>query len=268
MKHYKATSNGIRGKVSVDRSILHKGKPYRKLTKSRRNPSGRNSQGKLVNRRIGGGVKRRIRIIDHRWDFDNAKIIRLEYDPNRSGWIALIYTDHDDYKYIIAAHNWKPGDNINKGDYNTNSRVQLSQVRQGDLGFCLSYDKFGKSSIARAAGTWIQIMNKEDDWVVVKLPSNEIRRFKNNAWITLGKVSNIDHSKTNLGKAGTAVRLNRRPIVRGLAQNCCDHPMGGKGQHKGKIIKNRWGKIARGPRTRSPRKLSNKFIIRRRYDKK
>lgn len=248
LKKFKPTSPGVRGKVMVSRRNLHKGRPYKALTRSLRKSSGRNNSGRLVNRRKGGGVARRLRVVDFFLGDNDARIERLEYDPNRSGWLALVRNSGEEYSYCLAGDKSTPGDRVGK----FHPRVRLSEFKEGEAGFNLSSDQFGKAKFGRSAGTTITVKTREgEDWVVVKLPSGELKRFRSDCWMSRGQVSNPDHNKEVYSKAGTQRRRNRRFVVRGMAQNAVDHPMGSKsGKSKGRHPKDRWGNVAKGKRTR------------------
>jgi len=252
LKHYNPTSPARRGLILVDRSALHKGKPVKALTEGKRKTGGRNNKGHVTSRGIAGGHKQRYRIIDfkrRKWDVE-ATVERLEYDPNRTAFIALVKYDDGELAYILAPQRLAPGDKVVAG--------KKTDVKPGKGG-----------QIARSAGTYVQVVGRDRGMVIVRLNSGEQRYLRGDCMGTVGAVSNPDNGNTNLAKAGRNRWLGRRPLTRGVAKNPVDHPHGGgEGRTSGgRHPVTPWGKPTKGARTRS-NKSTDKMIIRSRHAKK
>ena len=245
--------------------------PYMPLTQALRKKGGRNANGRITMRRRGGGHKRRLRIIDFKRDKRDieAKVISIEYDPNRSARIALLEYDDNEKRYIICPHELNVGAKIVSGDsadIRVGNATSLRRIPIGNQIHNIELVKGKGSQIVRSAGSSAQIMAKEDRYAHVKLPSGEMRLIGIDCYATIGRISNIDHEGLSLGKAGRSRWLGRRPKVRGVAMNPVDHPHGG-GEGKtsgGRHPSTPWGKSTKGLKTRKRSKRSNKFILKRR----
>ena len=250
---------------------ITKSKPERKLTVALRKTGGRNHHGKITSRRRGGGHKRRYRIIDFKRTHDDveAKVERIEYDPNRSCFIALIKYKDDKLDYIIAPQRINVGDSVISGDkvdIKPGNCMPLKNMPMGTIIHNIEL-KIGKGGqIARAAGAYAQLVGKDRGYAIIKLQSGEQRLVRGECRATVGSVSNPDHQNINLGKAGRSRWLGRRPNVRGVVMNPVDHPHGGgEGRTSGgRHPVTPWGVSTKGKRTRTNKRTDN-LIIRRRY---
>ncbi len=275
MKIYKPLTPGQRGTKGTDFSILTKKKPQKSLLMPLKKKGGRNSQGRITVRHRGGGAKRMYRIIDFaekKLDI-KGKVIALEYDPNRSGFIALIEYEDKQKSYILAPQNLKNGDEIiasEKAEIKIGNRMKLKNIPAGTMVYDVEI-KIGKGAkLIRSAGTAAKILSQEGKYAHLVMPSTEVRRVNNECFASIGQVSNQEHRFINLGKAGRSRYLGRRPTVRGSAMNPCDHPHGGGEGRTGIGMphpKTPWGKPALGVKTRK-KKMTDKFIIQRRKKKK
>ena len=274
LKHYNPTSPGRRGLILVDRSALHKGGPIKALTEGKRKTGGRNNKGHVTSRGIAGGHKQRYRIIDfkrRKWDIEGA-VERIEYDPNRSAFIALIKYSDDELAYIIAPQRLAVGDKIiagKKTDVKPGNAMELAQVPVGTIVHNVEMKPGKGGQIARSAGTYVQVVGRDKGMVMVRLNSGEQRYIRSDCMATVGAVSNPDNANTNLAKAGRNRWLGRRPLTRGVAKNPVDHPHGGgEGRTSGgRHPVTPWGKPTKGARTRH-NKQTDKLIIRSRHAKK
>jgi large subunit ribosomal protein L2 len=273
LKTFNPRSPGRRQLVLVDRSALHKGRPVKKLTEGLSGSGGRNNLGRITARRIGGGAKKLYRIIDfkrRKWDVP-AKVERLEYDPNRSAFIALITYEDGEQAYIIAPQRLAVGDTViaaEKGDVKPGNAMLLKNIPVGTIVHNVEMKPMKGAQIARAAGSYVQLVGRQDGYAQVKLSSGELRLVPELCMATIGAVSNPDHMNQNLGKAGRKRHLGKRPSVRGVVMNPFDHPHGG-GEGKtsgGRHPVTPWGKITRGRKTRT-NKSTDRLIIRRRNKK-
>ena len=271
LKTYKPTTPSLRQLVIVDRSGLWKGKPVKALTKGKSEAGGRNNHGHITANHRGGGHKRRLRLVDFkRRKFGVAATVeRLEYDPNRSAFIALIkYTDGE-LSYIIAPQRLKAGDEVMSGekvDIKPGNAMPLASMPVGTIVHNVEMKKGRGGQIARSAGTYVQLVGKDAGYAQLKLNSGEVRLVPAECLATVGAVSNPDNQNTVVGKAGRTRWLGRRPVVRGVAMNPVDHPHGGG---EGKTSRGRhpvtpWGKPTKGKKTRK-NKATDKFIVRRRH---
>ena len=249
-------------------------KPEKSLLAPLKRKGGRNNTGRLMVRHQGGGHKRRYRIIDFKRNKLGvpARVASIEYDPNRSCRIALVYYVDGEKRYILAPDGIKLGDTIIASRSRTPLRpgnaMPLSEIPAGLMVHNIEMKPGKGGQMARSAGAAARLMAKEGAYVTLKLPSGEIRLIPQNCIATVGEVGNKSHEKVNLGKAGRSRWLCRRPKVRGVAMNPVDHPMGGgEGKASGGHPKSPWGQPAKGFKTRKKKKTSNKFIVRRR-DKK
>ena len=274
LKTYNPTTPGRRGLVLVDRAGLWKGKPEKSLTEGLRNKGGRNNNGRITARRRGGGHKRRYRIIDFkRLKHDvEATVLRLEYDPNRTAFIALIKYADGDLSYILAPQRLREGDKIISGDtvdIKPGNAMPMQNIPVGTIIHNVEM-KVGKGGqIARSAGTYAQIIGKDQGYAQLRLNSGELRMVRAECMATVGAVSNPDQQNIKLGKAGRKRWLGKRPSVRGVAMNPIDHPHGGgEGRTSGgRHPVTPWGKPTKGKKTRSNKK-TDRLIMRSRHAKK
>ena len=231
LKQYKPITSSQRGLVLVDRTELHKGKPFKKLTKGLTKSGGRNNFGHLTSRRKGGGHKRKYRIIDFKRNTLDvrAKVERIEYDPNRTAHIALIKYDNDNFSYIICPQNLKVGDNIvssDKAEIKIGNCLKLKNMPTDTIIHNIELKPGKGAQLSRSAGTYGQLIGKDEDYAQIKLSSGEIRIVRVECRATVGMVSNPDQKNIKLGKAGRKRWLGIRPVVRGVAMNPVDHPHG------------------------------------------
>ncbi|MCP4327316.1 MAG: 50S ribosomal protein L2 [Alphaproteobacteria bacterium] len=273
LKTHKPVTPGRRQLVLVDRSRLWKGQPVKELTEGLSKKGGRNNAGRITARRVGGGHKRRYRIVDFkRRKFDvPAKVERLEYDPNRSAFIALVTYEDGQQAYILAPQRLQPGDTVVSGDRVDIKPGNAMPMKNMPIGTIIHNVemKAGKGGqIARAAGTYCQLIGRDSGYAQLRLGSGEMRMVRAECMATVGAVSNSDQQNTNLGKAGRKRWLGKRPSVRGVAMNPVDHPHGGgEGRTSGgRHPVTPWGKPTKGKRTRR-KKPSDRLIIRRRHKK-
>ncbi|HTR85862.1 MAG TPA: 50S ribosomal protein L2 [Reyranella sp.] len=271
LKSYKPITPSLRQLVIVDRAGLWRGKPVKALTSGKVDPAGRNNHGHITAHHRGGGHKRRLRTVDFkRRKFDVAATVeRLEYDPNRSGFIALIkYTDGE-LAYILAPQRLKAGDEVVSGervDIKPGNAMPLANMPVGTIVHNVELKKGKGGQLARSAGTYAQLVGKDAGYAQIKLNSGELRLVSGECLATVGAVSNPDNQNTVVGKAGRTRWLGRRPVVRGVAMNPVDHPHGG-GEGKtsgGRHPVTPWGKPTKGKKTRK-NKSTDKMIIRRRH---
>ena len=274
LKQFKPTTPGQRGLVLVDRSALWKGKPEKALTEGLRGHGGRNNFGRITARRRGGGHKRRYRIVDFkRAKYDvPATVERLEYDPNRSGFIALIRYEDGEPAYILAPQRLAVGDTVVAGrsvDVKPGNAMPLQNIPVGTIIHNIEMKRGKGGQIARAAGTYAQLIGKDQGYAQLRLNSGELRMVRAECMATVGAVSNPDQQNVKMGKAGRSRWLGKRPSVRGVAMNPIDHPHGG-GEGKssgGRHPVTPWGKPTKGKRTRNS-KRTDALIMRRRHRQK
>ena len=271
IKRYKPTTPTLRFQTTPTFEEITKSTPEKRLTLPLRKSGGRNVHGHVTTRHRGGGHKRRVRIIDFKRDKENipAKVIAIEYDPNRSSRIALLeYTDGE-RRYIIWPVNLHVHDEVVSGtdvEIKVGNTLPLRNIPLGTLVHNVEMIKGNGGQIVRSAGSSAQIMAKEGNFTHLRLPSGEIRLIHLDCKATIGQVGNIDHSSISIGKAGKSRWLGIRPSVRGVAQNPHDHPLGG-GEGKtsgGRHPCTPWGKPTKGYKTRKKNKPSSKYILRRR----
>ena len=274
LKTYNPTTPGQRGLILVDRSALHKGKPVKTLTEGLTKSGGRNNAGRITARRRGGGHKRSYRIIDfkrRKWDMA-ATVERLEYDPNRTAFIALIKYEDGELAYIIAPQRLGVGDKVIAGekvDVKPGCAMPLRSVPIGSIIHNIEMKPGKGGQIARSAGAFAQIVGRDQTYAIIRLGSGEQRLIHGDCMATIGAVSNPDQSNIKLAKAGRNRWMGKRPSVRGVAMNPVDHPHGG-GEGKtsgGRHPVTPWGKSTKGKRTRS-NKSSDRYILRSRHMKK
>ena len=275
IRKYKPTSPGLRGMtVSTFEEITEK-TPEKSLTVTLKKHSGRNSRGKITVRHRGGGYRPKYRIIDFKRDKDGipGKVAAIEYDPNRSANIALIFYADGEKRYIIAPNTLKVGDTVYSGedaDIQVGNALPVKNIPVGTVIHCIEMKAGKGAQMVRAAGNGAQLMAKEGGYVTVRLPSGEMRKIRMECRATIGEVGNIEHENINFGKAGRKRHMGIRPTVRGSVMNPNDHPHGG-GEGKTGIGRvspvTPWGRPALGYKTRKKNKSSNQYIIKRRNEK-
>ena len=244
--------------------------PEKSLTAGKRSTGGRNAQGHLTTRYRGGGHKRKLRLIDFKRTNDNvpATVKSIEYDPNRSARIALLYYQDGQKAYMIAPNGLEVGQKVVSGENvapEVGNTLPLAKIPVGTLIHCIELKPGQGAVMARSAGTFAQLTSREGDYAIIKLPSGETRKVLLACRATVGVVGNSDHALEQSGKAGRSRWLGRRPHNRGVVMNPVDHPMGGgEGRQSGGHPRSRTGLYAKGLKTRSPKKHSSKYIIERR----
>ena len=271
IKKLKPVTPGTRFKSNYSFEEITKSTPERSLTVSLRKSGGRNNHGRITTRFIGGGHKRRYRIIDFKRNKHGvpAKVFAIEYDPNRSSRIALLHYVDGEKRYIIAPEGLKVGDVLKSGsgsDIVIGNALPLREMPLGSFVHNVELKPGKGGQLGRSAGSSIQLMAKEGDFAQLKMPSGEVRMVRLDCMATYGVVGNSDQENISIGKAGRTRWLGKRPHVRGVAMNPVDHPMGG-GEGKtsgGGHPVSPWGQKAKGLKTRKHKKESNKFIIKRR----
>jgi large subunit ribosomal protein L2 len=274
LKQFKPTTPGQRQLVLVDRSQLHKGGPVKSLTEGQTRNGGRNNTGRVTVRWQGGGHKQRYRIVDFkRRKFDvPGRVERLEFDPNRTSFIALVKYRDGELAYILAPQRLAVGDTVISGDrvdVKPGNAMRLSAMPVGTIVHNVEMKPEKGGQIARSAGTYAQYLGRDAGYAMLRLNSGEVRRVQLECMATVGAVSNPDHMNEVIGKAGRNVWKGKRPSVRGTAMNPVDHPHGGgEGRTKGgRHPVTPWGKPTKGARTRK-NKRTTKFIMRSRHAKK
>jgi large subunit ribosomal protein L2 len=270
VKKLKPTTPGQRFRIAPVFSEITKSKPEKSLLEPLKKSGGRNNQGKMTMRYIGGGHKRRYRIIDFKRNkFDvAATVVSIEYDPNRTSYIALVQYEDGEKRYIIAPEGLKVGTSIVSGKEvapNLGNALPLGNMPLGTIVHNIELRPGAGGAMARSAGTYAQVLAKDGKYVTLKLPSGEMRLVLAACIATVGKASNADHMNEQVGKAGRKRWLGIRPRTRGVAMNPVDHPMGGgEGRASGGHPRSRKGLLAKGKKTRSKKKYSNRLIISRR----
>jgi len=272
LKKYKAMTNGLRHMTSLDYSELTTDVPEKSLLRKMNKKSGRNNQGKITVRHQGGGNKRKYRVIDFKRNKDNipGNVATIEYDPNRSAFIALINYADGEKRYIIAPKGLKVGMKVVSGpnsDILVGNALPIINIPVGTVIHNIELKPGKGGQLVRSAGTSAQILGREEKYVLVRLTSGEVRKILTTCRATIGEVGNSDYSLVNIGKAGKNRHRGIRPTVRGSVMNPVDHPHGGgEGRQpigkKGPVTP--WGKPALGLKTRSKKKASDKYIVRRR----
>lgn len=272
LKKYKATTPSRRQMTGYDFSDLSKLKPLKKLTAGLKRSSGRNNQGRITSRHKGGGAKKSYRFVDFKQDkFDvPARVFSIEYDPNRTTRIARLHYDDGEKRYVLAPEGLKVGHKImtaEKTSLEPGNRMRLKNIPQGTAIYNLELQPGKGGQLVKSAGSVASVLAHDQGYVQVVLPSSEVRRFLGQVMASIGQLSNAEHSGMNLGKAGRSRHLGIRPAVRGSAMNPVDHPHGGGEGRQSiglKYPKTPWGKHALGVKTRTKKKKSAKFIVRRR----
>ena len=274
MKRYKPTSPSRRGLTGISYStVLTTSQPEKSLTHGFTRAVGRNNRGRITTRHKGGGHKRLFREIDFRYEKINIPytVKTIEYDPNRSGFIGLVFYKDGEKRYILLPKSVQVGDVLitsETAEVKPGNRMILRNVTVGTFVYNVEIKPLGGAKIARGAGNFAEIVAKDGGYVDVKLPSTEVRKVSENAWATVGEVSNDENRLVNIGKAGRSRWLGIRPTVRGPAMNPVDHPYGGGEGRSGRgtrRAKSRWGKpTGKGQKSRTPKKYSNRLIVSRR----
>jgi len=271
LKVYRPTSPGRRGMTGATFEEITKVKPEKSLLLPLKKKAGRNSQGRITVRHRGGGARRRLRIIDFKRNKIGipGRVATIEYDPNRSARIALIYYADGEKRYILAPLGLAVGNTIKSGEdaeIKPGNALPMRLIPTGTLIHNIEFEKGKGGQMVRSAGAAAQLMVRENQYVLVRLPSGEVRRIRGDCYATIGQVGNVEHQNISLGKAGRKRWLGWRPTVRGSAMNPSDHPHGG-GEGRSPIglpgPKTPWGKPALGYKTRR-RKTSDKLIVSRR----
>jgi len=272
IKLYNPTTPARRGMTTADTSTITKKKPQKSLLVAKKVGSGRNNQGKITIRHRGGGVKRFYRLVDFKALFNEAKVVAIEYDPNRSARIALVEIKDGGKAYLLAGSNMKVGDKILSGSEATvkaGNRMPIGKMPVGSQIYNIEVTLGKGGQLVRSAGAKAQLVAKEGEFCQVKLPSGEVRLINQNCSATLGSVGNEAHQNIKYGSAGRRRKMGWRPTVRGKAMNPVDHPHGGgEGAHDIGLRRGPttpWGKPALGYKTRK-RKLTNAMIVRSRKE--
>ncbi len=271
LKHFKPTTPSLRGTVLVSRAELWKGKPVKGLTRGKSSSGGRNNHGRTVVRFRGGGHKQSYRLVDFKRRKHDmvATVERLEYDPNRTAWIALLKYQDGELAYILAPQRLKGGDVVvssaTRADIKPGNAMPLGAIPVGTIIHNIELKPGAGGKIARSAGTYAQLVGKDAGYAQIKLSSGELRVVRGECMATVGAVSNPDNSNVHIGKAGRSRWLGRRPHNRGVTMNPIDHPHGGgEGRTSGgRHPVTPWGKPTKGAKTRSNKRTDN-LIIRRR----
>jgi len=272
LKTFKPTSPGRRQLVLVDRSDLWKGGPVKSLTEGKREHGGRNNRGRITVRWRGGGHKQRLRTIDFKRRKEGAaEVMRLEYDPNRSGFIALIKYEDGELSYILAPQRLAVGDKVVAGervDVKPGNAMPMRNIPVGTIIHNVEMKQGKGGQLARAAGTYVQLVGRDAGYALLRLASGEVRMVRADCMATIGAVSNPDQQNVSIGKAGRNRWLGKRPSVRGVAMNPIDHPHGGgEGRTSGgRHPVTPWGKGTKGTKTRH-NKATDRYIVRRRNKK-
>jgi large subunit ribosomal protein L2 len=271
IQNFKPTSPGRRGASGYTFEEITKKKPEKSLTVALKKSGGRNNKGRISTRHRGGGHKRKLRIIDWKRNKQgmNAQVIAIEYDPNRSARIALLEYEDGEKRYILSPVGIAVGDTLRAGadaDIRPGNALPLRNIPQGTVIHNIELYAGKGGQMVRSAGAAAQLMAKDGDMALLRMPSGEMRRVRAECMATIGQVGNVEHNQISLGKAGRTRHIGRRPQVRGSAMNPVDHPHGG-GEGKAPVglpgPKTPWGKPAHGYRTRN-NKRTDKYIVRRR----
>ena len=275
IKTYKPTTASRRNMTVTNYTQLSKVDPEKSLLEPLKKNSGRNSYGRITVRHRGGGNRRKYRVIDFKRDKDgiNANVLTIEYDPNRSAFIALVQYEDGEKRYILAPHDLKAGDVVRSGadaDIKPGNALPLLNIPVGTFIHNIELYPGRGAQLVRSAGNMAQLMGKENDYALIRLPSGEMRKVPIGAKASIGQVSNIDHENVHYGKAGRVRHMGIRPTVRGSVMNPCDHPHGG-GEGKSPVGRpgpvTPWGKPALGYKTRKTHNRTDKYIVKRRNGK-
>jgi len=276
IKVYNPTSPGRRGMTSVDFSVLTKSEPEKNLTKGRKNTSARNNNGRITTRHQGGGHKKLYRLVDFKQDKYNVpgRVASIEYDPNRTAFIALIIYKDGEKRYILAPRDIKVGDAVvvsENAPLQAGNRMALKNIPVGTFVYNVEIFPGKGGQLARAAGNSVQVMAQENGYTHLLLPSSEIRRVLDGGYASIGSLSNAEWNTITIGKAGRSRWLGIRPTVRASVMNPRDHKYGGgegRSQRGTRRPKTKWGQITGGRKTRKKNKQSSVFIVRRRKKNK
>lgn len=273
VKVYAPRSPGRRQMTGINyREFLTRQGPKKSLVFGGKRSVGRNSFGRITTRHKGGGAKRLLRMVDFKFDKKDipGRVESVEYDPNRTAFIGLVVYRDGEKRYMILPKDVRPGREIItsvKAPISSGNRLPLRELPAGTLIYSVSLSPEGEAVLVRSAGSFAEIVAHDGGYVTIKLPSGEVRKIKDNAWASVGQVSNEENNLVVIGKAGRSRLMGIRPTVRGSAMNPVDHPYGGG---EGRTLrgtrrpKNRWGRGTRGVKTRNPNKYSSKFILSRR----
>ncbi len=274
MKKYKPTTPSRRNTTSIEYGKFVTNKdPKKSLTGGFSRPSGRNHHGRITTRHKGGGHKRLFREIDFTYNKIDIpfRVLTIEYDPNRSGFIGLVLYADGEKRYALLPKGVKVGDSFiasAKAPQTPGNRLPLKEITVGTFVYNVEAKPKGGAKLGRSAGNYIEVVAKDAGYVDLKMPSTEVRKVLENAWATIGEVSNDENRLVNIGKAGRSRWLGIRPTVRGTAQNPVDHPHGGgegrQGRGRRRAISVYGKPTGKGQKSRRPKKYSNKFIVRRR----
>ena len=271
VKSFRPTTSTRRHMAVMDYSEITAKKPEKSLVKGKKSTGGRNNYGRITTRFHGAGNKRRYRMIDFLRDLDDvpAKVLSIEYDPNRSANIALLEYENGEKRYIIAPKGLTVGQTLmngSKAELTTGNCLKIKDIPVGLLIHCIELQPGRGAKLVRTAGQSAILRGKDELYAQVKLPSGEVRMINVNCRATIGEVGNFDHMNVKMGKAGKKRYLGFRPHVRGVVQNPVDHPMGGgEGRSSGGGHPvSPWGQLAKGKKTRHPKKTSSRFIVERR----
>jgi len=269
VRKLKPTTPGQRHKIIGSFDTITSSVPEKSLVVGKSKSGGRNHQGKMTMRQLGGGHKRRYRVIDFKRNKDGvpATVKSIEYDPNRSARIALLYYADGDKRYILAPNGLQVGQTVISGAEvapEVGNALPMQNIPLGTIIHNIELRPGQGAAMVRSAGTFAQLASREDKYAIVKLPSGETRKVLSACKATIGSVGNSDHALERSGKAGRSRWLGRRPRVRGVAMNPVDHPMGGgEGRASGGHPRSRKGLLAKGYKTRAPKKQSSQYIIER-----
>jgi large subunit ribosomal protein L2 len=270
LKKFKPVTPGQRFKLVSNFEELTASTPEKRLLLPKKRSGGRNNEGRMTMRYMGGGHKQKYRIVDFVREKDGipATVKTIEYDPNRTARIALLFYADGEKRYIVAPHGLQVGQKLLSGkgaSPDVGNTLFLSEIPLGTVIHNIEMQPGMGAKIARSAGSYAQLTSRDERYATIKLPSGEIRRILCKCKATIGMVSNIDHNLQVSGKAGRTRWMGRRPRVRGVVMNPVDHPMGGgEGKNSGGHPRSRKGLLAKGKKTRNPKKTTSKFIIERR----
>src|SRR3989339_551143 len=273
IKKYKPTTPSRRHMTGISyRNVLIKKKPEKSLTFGRKRAVGRNNQGRITMRHKGGGHKKLFRLVDFKYDKRDipAKIKSIEYDPLRSGFIALAVYRDGEKRYVLAPARLKSGDDFivsEKAELKTGNRLPLFKIPVGSQVYNVELKPNQGAKLGRSAGNYLEILAHDGKWSNLKMPSKEVRKVLSLCWANIGQVSNEEHGQITIGKAGRSRHLGIRPTVRGSAMNPVDHPYGGgegRAKRGTKRPKDKWGNITGGRKTRKKKKYSKKLILQKR----
>lgn len=268
IKTYNPTTPSMRYKTVLDFSVLTKKSPEKRLTKILKSTAGRNNNGHITCRHMGGGVKRKYRFVDFKRDKANipAKVTAMEYDPNRSAFLALLTYADGEKRYILAPLNLNVGDTVissEEADIKPGNTLKLKNIPTGTLIHNLELRPGKGGQLVRSAGSYAQIVAKDGEYSQVRMPSGEVRKIFVECRATIGQIGNTDHENVTIGNAGRHRKMGVRPTVRGRAMNPVDHPHGGgEGKATGGLPRSPWGWCTKGLKTRK-NKRTNKFIVKR-----